>query len=113
MNNEHQHHEHHQHDEHQMKHQHHKMDHSGHKNHHSHEMMNPKKNGHSGHDHSEHLGHTIEDFRKRFWISLIVTVPILILSPMIQHFLGLKETLRFGGDSYILFALSSFVFFYY
>jgi Cu2+-exporting ATPase len=54
----------------------------------------------------------IEDFRKRFWISLVVTIPILILSPMIQHFLGLKETLRFGGDSYVLFALSSFIFFF-
>ncbi|OGU77482.1 MAG: copper-translocating P-type ATPase [Ignavibacteria bacterium RBG_16_34_14] len=74
--------------------------------------MNQKKNDHVGHNHSEHLGHTVEDFKRRFWISLIVTIPILLLSPMIQHLLGLKETLRFNGDIYSLFALSSFVFFY-
>jgi Cu2+-exporting ATPase len=53
----------------------------------------------------------VADFRKRFWISLVVTAPILLLSPMIQEFLGL-EGLRFPGDSYILFVLSSFVYFY-
>lgn len=78
----------------------------------SHERMNHKKKVHEGHDHSEHHGHMIEDFRKRFWISLIITIPILLLSPMIQHFLGLKEALRFGVDIYVLFALSTFVFFY-
>lgn len=81
--------------------------HSDHKDKHSNHNMN-----HKNHDHSAHHGHMIEDFRKRFWISLVVTVPILILSPMVQHFLGLKEALRFNGDMYILFALSSFLFFY-
>ncbi len=42
----------------------------------------------------------------------MVTIPILLLSPMIQHFLGLRETLRFSGDSFLLFGLSSFVYFY-
>jgi Cu2+-exporting ATPase len=54
----------------------------------------------------------IEDFKKRFRISLIITIPILILSPLIQHFLGLKNELRFTSDIYVLFALSTFVFFY-
>ena len=85
-------------------HEHHNMDHSEHKHH---EMKN-----HKNHDHSEHHGHMIKDFRKRFWISLVVSIPILLLSPMIQHFLGLKETFRFSGDSYLLFTLSTFVFFY-
>jgi Cu2+-exporting ATPase len=74
--------------------------------------MNHKKNEHEGHNQSEHQGHTIEDFKKRFWISLVITIPILLLAPMIQQLLGLKETLRFNGDIYVLFALSSFVFFY-
>ena len=64
------------------------------------------------HSHSEHEGHTIEGFKKRFWISIVITIPILILSPMIQHFFGLKEDFRFNGDIYVLFALSSFIFFY-
>jgi Cu2+-exporting ATPase len=54
----------------------------------------------------------VADYKKRFWISLIVTVPILILSPMIQHFMGLGESIRFFGDQYVLFGLSSVVYFY-
>ena len=54
----------------------------------------------------------VADFRRRFWISLVITIPILLLSPMIQGFLGLREALSFPGELYLLFALSSFVFFY-
>jgi Cu2+-exporting ATPase len=54
----------------------------------------------------------VEDFRKRFWISLVVSIPILLLSPMIQKFLGIREILHFTGDFYVLFVLSSFVYFY-
>src|SRR5699024_7804850 len=49
-------------------------------------------------------------FKKRFYISLIVTIPILILSPMIQGFIGVDW--RFSNDEYILFALATFIFFY-
>ena len=54
----------------------------------------------------------VADFRKRFWVSLAITIPILFLSPMIQKFLGLGESLRFPGDFYILFTLSTTVFVY-
>jgi len=54
----------------------------------------------------------VADFRKRFWISIVFTVPVLVLSPMIQSFLGFRETLGFPGDNYILWSLSSFIFFY-
>jgi Cu2+-exporting ATPase len=54
----------------------------------------------------------VADFRRRFWISLIVSIPILLLSPMIQRFLGIRETIRFTGDLYVLFLLSSFIYFY-
>ncbi|MGI8893622.1 MAG: copper-translocating P-type ATPase [Bacteroidia bacterium] len=63
---------------------------------------------HSGHD--KHEGHHIEDFKKRFWISLIITIPVLALSHMIQQWLGFK--ISFAGDKYLLAALSSFIFFY-
>ncbi|MCO6473211.1 MAG: heavy metal translocating P-type ATPase, partial [Melioribacteraceae bacterium] len=76
-----------------------------HKNHTNHDE--PKS-----HDHHDHHKHMVEDFKKRFWISLIVTLPILILSPLIQEFIGIKDTFNFKGDLYGLFALSSFVFFY-
>ncbi|MBD3233595.1 MAG: copper-translocating P-type ATPase [candidate division Zixibacteria bacterium] len=52
------------------------------------------------------------DFRRRFWISLIITVPVLLLSPMIQQFLGIREAVRFSGDSYILLAAATIVFIY-
>jgi Cu2+-exporting ATPase len=54
----------------------------------------------------------ISDFRKRFWISLLLTIPVLALSPMIQHALGVGEGWRFAGDVYVLAALSSVIYFY-
>nr|WP_205136847.1 heavy metal translocating P-type ATPase [Virgibacillus halotolerans] len=67
---------------------------------------------HEGHDHYDHHDHgdMVSDFKKRFFISLIVTIPILALSPMIQEFMGVDW--RFANDQYILFVLSTFVFFY-
>ena len=74
-------------------------------------MADSAHNGHhKGHD--EHHAHMVADFRKRFWISILFTLPILVLSPMIQTFLGVRETVRFPGDSYVLFILASIVFFY-
>ena len=66
--------------------------------------------GHKGH--AEHHGHMIADFKRRFWVSLALTLPILAISPMIQEFLGLREALRFTGDVFLLFGLSTVVFFY-
>ena len=68
--------------------------------------------GHGKHEGGGHHAHMVADFRKRFWISLGATVPMLALSPMIQSFLGFKQSLGFSGDIYVLWALSSFVFFY-
>ncbi|WP_308788476.1 heavy metal translocating P-type ATPase [Planomicrobium stackebrandtii] len=64
---------------------------------------------HTPHEHHGH-GDMVEDFKKRFFVSLVLTIPILALSPMIQHFMGVDW--RFENDLYILFALSSVVFFY-
>src|ERR1017187_7925942 len=60
----------------------------------------------------EHHGHMAADFRKRFWISLGLTLPILVLSPMLQTLVGLREAIQFPGDIYVLFGLSSAVFWY-
>ncbi|HHT17988.1 MAG TPA: heavy metal translocating P-type ATPase, partial [Methanobacterium sp.] len=70
-----------------------------------HAMKNKPENEHDHH-------HMIIDFKRRFWICLILTVPILILSPHIQHIFGVHEVLRIAGDTYILFILSSIVYFY-
>lgn len=77
--------------------------------------MQEKHEGHKGMAHpggGDHHAHMVADFRKRFWVSLAITVPILFLSPMIQAFLGFEETVAFPGDIYVLWALSSAVFFY-
>ncbi len=85
-----------------MKHHNHRAG-TAHKNHgHQH------KGGHEHHDHS----HMISDYKKRFWISLGLTIPILLLSPMIQKFLGLDDKLSFAGSQFFLFAISTVVFFY-
>lgn len=81
-------------------------------NHHKHNENNHNKHDQKNKSHQGHHGHMIQDFKNRFWVSMAVTVPILLLSPMIQKFLGLQDSLRFAGDKYILFVLSSFVFFY-
>lgn len=73
------------------------QDHSAHKG--------PEQEGH--HDHHAMM---VEDFKKRFFVSLIIMVPILLLSPMIQMFMGVDW--RFPGDAYILFALSTILFIY-
>jgi P-type Cu2+ transporter len=80
------------------------MDHSKHANH--------KIDDQNGHDHSRHQGHSVEAFRKRFWISLIITIPIIIISPMIHHLLGIGDSLSFTGNMFVLFVLSSVVYFY-
>ena len=66
---------------------------------------------HSHHDHHDH-GAMIADFRRRLWVSLALTVPILLLSPLIQQVLGLREALAFAGDQYVHFAFATAVFFY-
>jgi Cu2+-exporting ATPase len=75
---------------------------------HQHSHHNHNESGH--HDHTEHHKHMIADFRKRFWISLVLTVPILVLSPLIQQIIGYE--IQFSFDKYILFALSALIFFY-
>jgi P-type Cu2+ transporter len=74
-----------------------KMDHSKHGN---------APMGMEGHDHNM----MIADFKKRFYVTLALTIPIMLLSKMIQQFIGVNW--QFAGSQYILFALSTVVFFY-
>ena len=52
----------------------------------------------------------IADFRRRFYVVLVLTVPIMLLSTMIQGFLGVHWS--FSGARYVLFTLSTAVYFY-
>lgn len=83
------------------------------KEHDAHDYSGHNGEEHNSSNHEEHHDHhamMVEDFRRRFFISLIITVPILVLSPMIQMFMGVD--LRFTGDSYLLFLLSSVLYIY-
>ncbi|AFV25218.1 copper-exporting ATPase [Methanolobus psychrophilus R15] len=60
--------------------------------------------------HKDHHTSMMEDFKRRFIISLVITVPVLILSPPIQGFFGFELT--FPGFELVLFGLSSLIYFY-
>jgi P-type Cu2+ transporter len=77
---------------------------------HAHLRKSPSKAQPDGQGHDKHAGHHTEDFLKRFWVCLVVTVPVLLLSHMIQQWLGFE--MRFDGDKYILLVLGSFIYFY-
>lgn len=63
---------------------------------------------HTGHD--KHAGHHTADFLKRFWICLVLTIPVLLLSHMVQQWLGFQ--IDFPGDDQVLMALGAFIYFY-
>ncbi|WP_439483356.1 copper-translocating P-type ATPase [Cyclobacterium plantarum] len=87
--------------------QHHDQHESGHDKHSQHKNHG---SGHENHSHHDHHAVMIQDFKKRFWVSLVLTVPILALSEMIQQWFGFELT--FNGDKYLLFGLASILFFY-
>ncbi|MCJ7500397.1 copper-translocating P-type ATPase [bacterium] len=66
--------------------------------------------GHKGH--RSHHENMVADFKLRFKVCIALTIPVLILSPMILSFLGLEGRIAFPGDSIILFLLASVVYFY-
>ncbi|WP_372919963.1 heavy metal translocating P-type ATPase [Salegentibacter sp.] len=82
-----------------------------------------EENGHDGqseedrekdHEHSDHgedhHKHMLKDFKKRFWISLAIAIPILALSEMIQNWFGYE--LEFTGSKYVLGGLGLAIYLY-
>ncbi|MCL4299887.1 MAG: copper-translocating P-type ATPase [Anaerolineae bacterium] len=82
--------------------------HTGHEGHHQ-----PPASVHAGHDghegHDKHAGHSEGMFRDRFWLTLLLTLPVLIYSEMIQHLLGFQPPV-FPGSAWIAPLLSSVIF---
>ncbi len=122
MEHEHQHHEHQQdgsqHEEHrrEVEHEHAEPGQQAHQKHPLEAETSGKHRMHDAHGvsreahHGRHEGHSVEAFRKRFWRSLLLTLPVIVLSPTLQHWTGLA--LRFPGDLYVLFLFSSVIYFY-
>ena len=63
---------------------------------------------HGGHD--KHAGHDPEMFRRKFWLSLVLTVPIVLTSPMVMDWFG--YSIDFPGLSLVGPVLGTVVFFY-
>src|SRR5436190_4510220 len=94
-------------------------DHASHDGHsmHSEHVMDKSSSGHQhnanpahGHESHDHHKMMIADFKKRFYVVLVLTIPIMLLSEMIQNWLNIH--IVFAGSQYILLLLSSIVFFY-
>ncbi len=86
------------------------MDHAEHKA----EMTHDDHSTHAGHDehagHTDHTGHE-QMFRTRFWGSLILSIPVLVFSPMIQEWLNFTAP-SFTGSEWIPFVFSMVIFAY-
>jgi P-type Cu2+ transporter len=82
-------------------------------NHHNHHNMSHAHAEHGTHDngHDKHAGHSPEMFRDRFWLSLVLTIPVVLYSHMIQEWLGFTMP-EFPGSDWIPFVLGSIIFFY-
>jgi Cu2+-exporting ATPase len=78
--------------------------HQEHAKHEDHDMHG----GHGGH--GDHHRMMIQDFKRRFWISLVLSIPVILLSPMFQHILSFTLDVPYAG--YIAFGLSSIIYFY-
>ena len=82
----------------------------------AHAAHEPHESKHTGHDsgqgahHVDHAGHE-QMFRSRFWVSLVLTVPVLLFSPMLQRWLGF-EMPQFTGSRWIgpAFAIAIFLY---
>ena len=92
-------------------HDHQKMDHSmgGHEHH----DMNHGMDGHEHHDmdhggmdHSMHMG----NFKQKFWLSLVLSIPIIVLSPMMGMQLPFQFT--FPGSEWLVLVLATVLFIY-
>lgn len=72
---------------------------------------------HHNHDHSEeqdydkHAGHSVAMFRNKFWVCLVLTIPVLLYSENVARWLHITAP-SFPGSMYIPFILSSVIFFY-
>lgn len=60
------------------------------------------------HDHTSHHAMMAEDFKKRFFIALVLSIPVLALSPTIQQWFNFSIP-SFSGSNFVLFGLASVI----
>lgn len=89
-----------------------------HKDHEHHDMSGNKHEKHNNMNHemhdehslNEHEGHHSADFKRKFFLALMLTIPVLLLSSSVQGWIGISFS--FFGDNYILFGLASIIVLY-
>lgn len=69
----------------------------------------PSHDQHGAHD--KHAGHSPEIFKRRFFICLVLTLPVLYFAPMFQHWFN-YQALQFPGVNWITPVLSTIIYFY-
>lgn len=62
-------------------------------------------------EHDKHAGHSVAMFKDKFWLSLLLTIPVLVYSEMISSWFNFTPP-SFTGSEYVPFALSTVIFFY-
>lgn len=79
---------------------------------HSHPSHHQKHHDQSEHqEHDKHAGHSVAIFKDKFWLSLLLTIPVLVYSEMVQHWLNFTPP-SFTGSEYVPFVFSTIIFFY-
>ncbi|MFZ2621369.1 MAG: HAD-IC family P-type ATPase [Minisyncoccia bacterium] len=63
------------------------------------------------HEHNKHEGHITSDFLKKFWITLVLTIPIFFYSEMALELFNLRGP-EFALWQYLVLLLGSIIFFY-
>src|SRR5437899_2272552 len=66
---------------------------------------------HDHQDHDRHSGHSVAMFRDKFWLSFTLTIPTLVWSPEVQHWLGFRAP-AFPGSKFLPAILGTIVFVY-
>jgi len=62
-------------------------------------------------EHDKHAGHHTQDFLKKFWVTLALTIPIILFSDLPEAFFGWMAP-QFSGSVYVPAVLGTIVFFY-
>jgi Cu2+-exporting ATPase len=79
---------------------------------HSQHGENGQKNGHDQHaGHDKHAGHSPEIFKRRFFICLVLTLPVLYFAPMLQTWFNYKA-IQFSGVEWVIPIFSTIIYFY-
>ncbi len=96
----------------------HEHDHASHADHHTHDQTMPPEHSpaaldeeHQVHTHGKHAGHSVAMFKNRFWASLVLSVPVILFSPMFAELLGYRPP-EFPGSTWIAPVLGTVIFVY-